>query len=62
MGNAEAYWNNFDNIEAFQDFEKIKNTPSFVPKQGDIMVWNKRRGNGAGHVAICTYNNDLIYY
>lgn len=53
LGNAEAYWNNFENLECFQNFEKIKNDPDFIPKQGDIMVWNKRRGNGAGHVAIC---------
>lgn len=62
MGNAEAYWNNFNNIEAFQDFEKIKNSPNFVPKQGDIMVWNKRRGNGAGHVAICTGKGTTSYF
>jgi hypothetical protein len=35
---------------------------SFVPKQGDIMVWNKRRGNGAGHVAICTGKGTTSYF
>ena len=29
-----------------------KNTPKFLPKKGDIVVWNGSYGQGAGHVAI----------
>lgn len=56
FGNAEKYWN--EEKELLKDFEKIPNTPSFVPKKGDIMVWNKKRGKGAGHIAICTGEGD----
>lgn len=34
------------------EFEVIKNTPEFLPKQGDIAVWNGRVGGGAGHIAV----------
>ena len=54
-GNAKYYWINFSkHSELTKNFTKIENTPSFVPKRGDIMVWNGNKGNGAGHVAICT--------
>ena len=35
-------------------FTRIKNTPSLVPKKGDIVVWNGTKGNGHGHVAVST--------
>ena len=51
-GNAKYYYTNtpakLKNITT-----KIANTASFVPKKGDIMVWNGNVGGGAGHVAIC---------
>ena len=55
FGNAIDYYNEFNNKNLLKNnFEKIPNTPSFIPKKGDIMVWNEKRGKGAGHVAICT--------
>ena len=55
FGNAIEYYNGYDNKKLLNtNFERIENTPSFIPKQGDIMVWNEKRGKGAGHVAICT--------
>ena len=54
-GNAKYYWLNFEkHSELTKNFTKIPNTPSFVPKKGDIMVWNGNVGGGCGHVAICT--------
>ena len=54
-GNAKYYWLNFSkHSELTKNFTKIENTASFVPQAGDIMVWNGNKGNGAGHVAICT--------
>ena len=54
FGNAHAYYDNFENIKMLKDnFIKIKNTPDFVPQKGDIIIWNTRRGNGAGHIALC---------
>mgnify|MGYP002795275094 FL=1 len=54
-GNAKYYWLNFSkHSELTKNFTKIKNTASFVPQAGDIMVWNGNAGGGCGHVAICT--------
>jgi len=33
-------------------YEKIRNTASFIPRAGDVCVWDKSYG-GYGHVAIC---------
>ena len=53
FGNAVDYYTGFENKKLlFTNFEKIENTPSFIPKEGDIIVWNEKRGKGAGHVAI----------
>lgn len=41
---------------------KIANTPSFVPKKGDIMVWNGNVGGGAGHIAICTGEGNTSHF
>lgn len=58
-GNAKYYWLNFEkHSELVKNFTKIKNTASFVPQKGDIMVWDGNQGNGCGHVAICTGEGD----
>jgi hypothetical protein len=33
-------------------FDKIPNTPEFVPDPGDIVIWDKTPGNIYGHIAI----------
>lgn len=33
-------------------FDQIKNTPEFIPQEGDIMIWNKKAGGGFGHVGV----------
>lgn len=54
FGNAHAYYDNFENIPMLKNnFVKIKNTPEFIPQKGDIIVWNKKRGGGNGHIAVC---------
>lgn len=59
FGNAVEYYNSFDNKKLLnENFDKIKNTPEFVPNLGDIVVWNEKRGKGAGHIAICTGEGD----
>lgn len=35
-------------------FEQVPNTPTGVPKAGDIIIWNRKLGNGYGHVAIAS--------
>jgi hypothetical protein len=45
--NGVDYWTNYPKSH----FTRIANTPSFVPKKGDIMVWSTSVGK-YGHVAI----------
>lgn len=62
-GNAKYYWLNFEkHSELVKNFTKIKNTASFVPQKGDIMVWDGDKGNGAGHAAICTGDGTTSYF
>lgn len=62
-GNAKYYWLNFEKIsELKNNFTKISNTASFIPKKGDIMVWNGNMGSGCGHVAICTGEGTTSYF
>jgi hypothetical protein len=35
-----------------EHFEKIPNTPEFVPKPGDVVLWDGTKGNPYGHIAI----------
>ena len=45
------------------NFTKIVNTPSFVPKKGDIVVWNGNIGSGGyGHIAIATGEGDTSHF
>ena len=53
-GNAKDYYENFNNLPLKNSFERIANTPSFVPKKGDIAVWGAGLGNTYGHIAIAT--------
>lgn len=62
-GDAKYYWINFDkHPELIANFTKIENTPSFIPQNGDIMVWNGNVGNGCGHIAICTGEGTTSYF
>ena len=48
---AKDVFLNFQNVYGNQIFEKIDNTPTGVPKEGDIMFWGTGIGQ-YGHVAI----------
>ena len=43
-------------------FTLIKNTPSFVPKKGDLMVWSSALNGKAGHIAVCTGEGNTSYF
>lgn len=62
IGNAEAYYRRYSEIPAlYNNFDRIMNTPSFVPQKGDIAVW----GTGLskyGHIAICTGEGNTSYF
>lgn len=61
-GNAHAYYDNFNNIaELRNNFDRIANTASFVPRKGDICVWSKSM-NGYGHIAIATGEGNTSYF
>ena len=55
-GSARNYWTR--TFKQLAKFEKIENTKTFVPKKGDIAVWDSSKGGGHGHVAICTGEGD----
>ncbi len=63
-GDAHAYYDNFNNIAPLKNnFTRIANTPSFVPKKGDIMVWSGSLSSGGwGHVALCTGEGTTNYF
>jgi len=53
---AYGYWANFPNPLPTM-FVKVANTPSGIPKAGDIMIWNTSVGSGYGHIAIFVEGN-----
>lgn len=58
-GNAKYYWLDFEKRPQLKaGFKKINNTPSLVPKRGDIVVWSGELNNNCGHVAIATGEGD----
>lgn len=46
---AQAVWNTFSTVKGHELFEKIENTPTGIPQEGDIMFWTNLP---YGHVAI----------
>lgn len=57
VNGAKDFWANYPNDpNLYNNFDKIANTPSFVPQFGDVAIW----GNGTyGHIAICTGKGDI---
>ena len=60
MGAYEIY-TNFANQPSKELYERIPNTPEFVPIKGDIMVWGQGLGKH-GHVAICNGKGDTTWF
>jgi cell wall-associated NlpC family hydrolase len=60
---AADFWDNYNNDPAINNhWIKIPNTPDFIPKEGDIVFWNKNMGGGFGHVAIIYGENQNSNY
>jgi hypothetical protein len=56
---ARDFYLNFEKDPVLvEHFEKIPNTPEFIPKPGDIVIWDKTPGNPYGHIAIF-FNGDV---
>ena len=50
---AADFWGSWaSDPNLFNHFDRIVNTPDFIPKEGDICIWNKNKGGGCGHIAI----------
>lgn len=63
FGNAHTYYDNYTKIPMlYENFTRIANTPDFVPQKGDIVVWNTKRSNGNGHIAIATGEGNTKYF
>uniref|UniRef100_UPI003870D6C2 GH25 family lysozyme n=1 Tax=Pseudobutyrivibrio sp. TaxID=2014367 RepID=UPI003870D6C2 len=60
MGAYEIY-TNYENQPSKDLYERIPNTPEFVPIKGDIMVWGQGLGKW-GHVAICNGEGDTTWF
>jgi hypothetical protein len=45
-----------------QNYDWIPNSPQAVPQAGDVVVWNRNKGNGAGHVAIANGVGNTSYF
>lgn len=58
-GDAHAYYDGFNSHkELTTNFTRIANTPDFIPKKGDIVVWSSKLNNGPGHIAIANGQGD----
>lgn len=58
---AYEIYTNFANQPSKELYERIPNTPEFVPIKGDIMVWGQGLGKW-GHVAICNGEGDTTWF
>lgn len=62
IGNAEAYYRKYnDEILLKYNFERIPNTPEFIPQKGDIIVWGTNYSK-TGHIAICNGIGSTNYF
>ncbi len=53
VAGAADFWTNYDSDSNLKNnFDKVPNTPTGVPKNGDVMIWNKNAGGGFGHISI----------
>lgn len=57
---AADFWSAYDSDSVLNtNFDKIPNSDTFIPKEGDVALWNKKMGGGFGHVGVCTGKGDL---
>ena len=62
IGNAEAYWNRYNELPYLKNnFDRIANTPKFIPQKGDLVVWGLKHGK-YGHIAIADGVGTTSYF
>lgn len=59
---AHMIYTNYNSQAVKGKFTRIANTPDFIPKKGDIVVWAGSLNNGIGHVAIATGEGNTSYF
>ena len=59
IGNAKEYWHKRKGKYISSLFVPIENTPSFIPKRGDVFV---RTSGKCGHIGVCTGNASNEYF
>jgi len=56
VSGAKNFWTNYESDPVLnQNYTKIENTPDYVPKEGDVMIW---RNGEFGHISIATGSGD----
>lgn len=54
VGGAKDFWTNFHRDPAlYNNFKLIPNTPMFIPRKSDVMIWGRSYGP-YGHIAVIT--------
>ena len=62
IGNAEAYWRRYNELSILnKNFDRIANTPTFIPQKGDIVVWGTKHGK-YGHIAVADGVGTTSYF
>ena len=62
IGNAEAYWNRYNELPYLKNnFDRIANTPTFIPQKGDLVVWGLKHGK-YGHIAVADGVGNTTYF
>ena len=60
---AANFWTQYENDHAMKNhWEKISNTPDFLPREGDICIWNTNKGGGYGHIAMVYGDDHTLRY
>lgn len=62
---AADFYENFETVSSLRDYYvRIPNTIDFIPKRGDIAIFNRNTGGGDGHISIVIdgQHNDYEFY
>jgi hypothetical protein len=60
---AADFWAAYENDPAMNQYwDKIPNTPDFVPQEGDICVWDRNKGGGYGHIGFVYEDDHTVKY
>ena len=58
---AADFWHAYERDKNInQHWDRIPNTPSFIPQELDICIWSKNKGGGYGHIAIVYGGNQSV--